>query len=96
MSDSISGRGPSSDIVDFADLRIDAGRRIVSRGKTEIPLPKLSFDLLLTLLQHAPNVVSIDDFMQQVWPGLVVSPETVSQRVKLLRDALGDDPHNAK
>ena len=96
MSDSISGRGPSANIFDFADLRIDVGRRIVSRGKTEIPLPKLSFDLLLTLLQHAPNVVSIDDFMQQVWPGLVVSPETVSQRVKLLRDALGDDPHNAK
>ena len=96
MSDSIFGRGPSADIFDFADLRIDVGRRIVSRGKDEISLPKLSFDLLLTLLQRAPNVVSIDDFMQQVWPGLVVSPETVSQRVKLLRDALGDDPHNAK
>ena len=96
MSDSISGRAPSADIFDFADLRIDVGRRIVSRGKNEIPLPKLSFDLLLMLLQRAPNVVSIDDFMQQVWLGLVVSPETVSQRVKLLRDALGDDPHNAK
>ncbi len=24
---------------------------------------------------------------------MVVSPETISQRVKLLRDALGDDPH---
>ena len=31
--------------------------------------------------------------MQLVWPGLVVSPETVTQRVKLVRDALGDDPH---
>lgn len=27
-----------------------------------------------------------------MWPGLVVSPETVSQRVKLLRAALGDNP----
>jgi TolB-like protein len=27
-----------------------------------------------------------------VWPGIVVSPETVSKRVTLLRDALGDDP----
>ena len=96
MSDSIRGRGPSAEIFDFADLRVDLGRRIVSRGMDEIPLPKLSFDLLLALLQSAPNVVSIDEFMQQVWPGLVVSPETVSQRVKLLRDALGDDPRNAK
>jgi hypothetical protein len=29
--------------------------------------------------------------MQDVWPGLIVSPETVSHRVKLLREALGDD-----
>ena len=29
--------------------------------------------------------------MEDVWPGLVVGQETVSQRVKLLRDALGDD-----
>jgi len=95
MSD-IRGRGPPAEIFDFGDLRIDVGRRIVSRGMDEIPLPKLSFDLLLALLQCAPNVVSIDEFMLQVWPGLVVSPETVSQRVKLLRDALGDDPRNAK
>ena len=30
--------------------------------------------------------------MDGVWPGLVVGPETVSQRIKLLRDSLGDDP----
>jgi tetratricopeptide (TPR) repeat protein len=29
--------------------------------------------------------------MKRVWPGLVVNPETISQRVKLLRHALGDD-----
>jgi hypothetical protein len=28
-----------------------------------------------------------------VWTGLVITPETISQRVKLVRDALGDDPH---
>jgi hypothetical protein len=40
----------------------------------------------------APNLVSLDELMRLVWPGIVVSPETVSQRIKLLRDALGDDP----
>src|SRR6185503_12261684 len=29
--------------------------------------------------------------MTRVWHGAVVSPETISQRAKLLRDALGDD-----
>lgn len=75
---------------------IDTGRQRVLRGDEEIPLPKLSFDLLLALVGAAPNVVSLEALMQQVWPNLVVSPETVSQRVKLLRDALGDDPREPR
>jgi TolB-like protein/DNA-binding winged helix-turn-helix (wHTH) protein len=84
------------DIYRVDDLRIDVGRRIVSRGDSDIPVPKLSFDLLLVLVRSAPNVVSLDEFMERVWPGLVVNPETVSQRVKLLRDAIGDDPRDAR
>jgi len=79
-----------------ADLLIDTGRQQVSRGAKQIALPKLSYDLLLALVRAAPNLLSIDELMSEVWPRLVVSPETVSQRVKLLRDALGDDPRNPK
>ena len=74
------------------DLTIDTGRQIVTRADDTIPLPKLSFDLLLVLMRAAPNLVSLDELMRLVWPGIIVSPETVSQRVKLLRDALDDDP----
>jgi adenylate cyclase len=76
----------------LGDLTIDTGRQLVSRGTDTVPLPKLSFDLLLALVRAAPNLVSLDELMRLVWPGIIVSPETVSQRVKLLRDALGDDP----
>src|ERR1700689_5982086 len=74
------------------DLTIDTGRQQVSRGTELVPLPKLSYDLLLALVRAAPNVVSLNELMRLVWPGVIVSPETVSQRVKLLRDALDDDP----
>ena len=73
------------------DITIDLGRGRVMRGDAEIPLPKLSYDMLLVLTRAAPNLQSIDALAEAVWPRLVVSPETVSQRVKLLRDALGDD-----
>jgi len=63
------------------------------RGASDIPLPHLSFELLLTLTRAAPDVVSFDQLTARVWPGLVITPETISQRVKLVRDALGDDPH---
>ncbi|HTF95087.1 MAG TPA: winged helix-turn-helix domain-containing protein [Cellvibrio sp.] len=73
------------------DLRIDLQYERVSRAGEQLPMPKLSFDLLLVLVNAAPELVSIDRLMDQVWPGLVVSPETVTQRIKLLRSALGDD-----
>jgi TolB-like protein/DNA-binding winged helix-turn-helix (wHTH) protein/Tfp pilus assembly protein PilF len=75
----------------IADLAIDVGRRSVRRGGSEIHLSRLSFDVLRTLLDAAPNIVSNDELTRTVWKGVVVGPESVTQRVKLLRDALGDD-----
>jgi DNA-binding winged helix-turn-helix (wHTH) protein/tetratricopeptide (TPR) repeat protein len=80
------------EVYEISDLVIDLARQRVTRAAAEIALPKLSFDLLLVLIRAAPAVLSNNDLMAQVWPGLVVSPETVSRRVKLLRDALGDSP----
>ena len=84
--------GSGGEIWQAGDLIIDVGRQSVTRGQQALDLPKLSFDLLLALARGAPNVLSNEALMAQVWPRLVVSPETVVQRVKLLRAALGDDP----
>lgn len=78
------------------DLLIDLGRQRVTRADEVIALPKLSFNLLVVLVSAAPNLVSSEALLVQVWPKAVVSPETLSQRVKLLRDALGDDPRNPR
>jgi TolB-like protein/DNA-binding winged helix-turn-helix (wHTH) protein/tetratricopeptide (TPR) repeat protein len=73
------------------DLEVDAGRQTVTRAGAELHVPKLSFDLLLALLRAAPNTVSVAELMERVWARQVVGAETVAQRVKLLRRALGDD-----
>src|SRR5262249_5191058 len=75
------------------DVTIDLGERRVTRGGKDIPLPHLSFQLLVALTRSARDVVTFDQLTERVWPGLVITPETISQRVKLVRDALGDDPH---
>jgi TolB-like protein/DNA-binding winged helix-turn-helix (wHTH) protein/Tfp pilus assembly protein PilF len=75
------------------DLIIDLAPRRVTRAGTVIRLKALSFDLLVTLVRAAPNLVSFEQLSERVWPGLVITPETIVQRVKLLRSALGDDPH---
>jgi TolB-like protein/Flp pilus assembly protein TadD/DNA-binding winged helix-turn-helix (wHTH) protein len=84
---------PGSTGYQVDDLIIDLGQRRVSRAGTDIPLPHLSFELLVTLTRSAPDVVTFDQLTERVWTGLVITPETISQRVKLVRDALGDDPH---
>jgi len=73
------------------DLYLDVGQQRVTRAGSDIALPNLSFQLLVALVRAAPNVLSNESLMTQVWPGLVVSPETVNKRVNLLREALGDD-----
>jgi TolB-like protein len=73
------------------DLVVDTERGSVTRDGQEISLGKVSFDLLVALMRGAPGFVSIDSLMQRVWSGMVVGPETVAQRVKLLRSALDDD-----
>jgi len=50
----------------------------------------------VALVRRCPDVVADEDLMKAVWPGVIVSPETVSQRVKLLRQALKDDPRSPR
>lgn len=72
-------------------LTLDADAfRLDDRGR-EIAVPKLTFDLFVALLRRAPDVVTIDELMDVVWPNVVVAEDTVTQRVRLLRDALGPE-----
>jgi len=78
------------------DLTVDIGQQRVTRAGVEIPLPHLSFELLVALARAAPNLVTFEQLTERVWPGLVITPETISQRVKLVRTALGDDPQSPR
>jgi TolB-like protein/DNA-binding winged helix-turn-helix (wHTH) protein/Flp pilus assembly protein TadD len=75
----------------IGDLLLDAGTQEVTRDGTAVPVPRLSFKLLLSLARHAPNVVSTQQLEQEVWAGLVVDRGTVNKRVLLLRKALNED-----
>ncbi len=48
--------------------------------------------LLLCLARHAGEVVSIDELLNQVWPDVTVTADSVYQAVASLRRTLGDDP----
>ena len=75
----------------IGDLMLDAGTQEVSRNGSPVPVPRLSFRLLLSLVRHAPNVVSTQKLEEEVWKGLVVDKGTINKRVLLLRKALGEN-----
>jgi TolB-like protein/Flp pilus assembly protein TadD len=78
------------------DLTIDLGKRQVSRAGQVLALPRLSLELLLALIRRAPNVLSVDELMSEVWAGRVVNEETVAKRIELVREALGDDSRQSR
>src|SRR5882672_9340208 len=73
------------------DLSIDLDTRQVQRADCTLEVTGLSFDLLACLLVRGNAVVPFDELMAAVWAPAVVNEETVTQRVKLLRQALGDN-----
>jgi TolB-like protein/DNA-binding winged helix-turn-helix (wHTH) protein/cytochrome c-type biogenesis protein CcmH/NrfG len=82
----------TSNIYRIGDLIVDADGVRVLRAGEQIALPKLSFALLIALIEIAPSVGTTEYLLARVWPGLIVSLETVTKRVELLRAALGEDP----
>ena len=81
-------------IYEFSDLALDLERRLLTRGGQPIKLTKLSFKVLQALVQAAPALISHDDLIDQVWgPKRVITPDNLSQRMKTLRQSLGDDPN---
>jgi len=74
----------------LADLVVDAESGSVVRDDVPLDLPPLSFALLVALLRRAPGLARREDLVDEVWDGAVVGDETLSQRVRLLREALGD------
>ena len=68
----------------------------VWRDAVVIDLPDLSFRLLALLASRAPAMVSKDELVAEVWGDVVVGDETLMQRVRLLRQALGDDSQDPR
>lgn len=80
----------------LADLEIDLAGRRVMRGDNDLNVGGLSYDLLRYLVDQGERTVGFDELIERVWAPAVVNEETVTQRVKLLRQALGDDGRNPR
>ena len=78
------------------DLLIDVPRQRVDRDGVMLDVGGLSFRLLEFLLEQGQRVVGFDELIERVWAPAIVNEETVTQRVRLLRQSLGDDGRNPR
>lgn len=82
----------------FAGFVLDAGDRILANapGGERIELGSRYFDALLLLVEGAGRIVRKEDFMDRVWRGVPVTDEALTQAIRNLRRALGDEASNPR
>lgn len=80
----------------FAEFTVSPARRLLVRDGREVPLVPRYFDLLLFLLERRQQAVHRREIMDRVWSDVVVSDGALSQAVRSLRRAFGDDPREPR
>ncbi|MBO4222473.1 winged helix-turn-helix domain-containing tetratricopeptide repeat protein [Bradyrhizobium neotropicale] len=75
-------------LIGEATLDLSLGR--LCRDGTEIALRPKSFALLHYLVIHAGRLVTKDELLSKIWPGVVVTEDSLTRCVSEVRAALGD------
>jgi len=83
---------PSGTSLRIGAWRLNPASGQISREGETVRVEARTMRLLLCLAEHAGQVVSIDDLLEQVWTGVIVTPDSVYQAITSLRRLLGDDP----
>src|SRR5437762_5313184 len=82
----VSGR-----VWTFAGREFDESRLELRVNGKPVELELKPLEVLLHLLQHADDVVTKDELLEAVWPGLSVVEGSLSTAVYKLRKALADE-----
>jgi len=78
-------------VIRIGAWRVDAAREQISKDGSTVKLERRSMQLLLCLADHPGRILSVDELLDRVWTGVVVTPDSVYQAVASLRRILGDD-----
>lgn len=72
----------------FGKFELDEERRELRLNGEEIPLQPRVFDLLVLLYRNRNRVMSKDELLDELWPGVVVGDGSLQRAVSLVRSAL--------
>ena len=74
----------------FGDYEVDTQRDELRHGGMPCPLESQVFQVFVYLVQHRDRVVSKTELLEYLWPQQYISETTLSQRLMLVRKAVGD------
>ena len=77
-------------IFRFDGYEIDSARYELRRDGAAVPLEPKVLDVLLHLVQQRTRLVTKEELLREVWPGVHVTESTLTRAVSLARAALGD------
>ena len=80
----------------FAEFCLDPEDRQLMRGDQPVELNARYLDALALLVRDAGRLVSKDRFLEEVWRGVPVTDEALTQCIRTLRRQLGDDVANPR
>ena len=73
------------------ECRLDLDRGTLTRGGALVPIRAKAFGLLCHLARNVGRVVSKDELLDAVWPGVTVTEDSLTQAMRDLRRAIGDE-----
>src|ERR1700761_2178245 len=82
---------PSGNALRIGAWRVSPASGQISREGETVRVDARAMRLLICLADNAGQVVSIEELLERVWTGVIVSPDSVYQAVTSLRRLLGDD-----
>lgn len=83
-------------ILRFDAFELDCDNRQLRNNGLPIGLGSRYFDALALLVSRRGELVTKDVFMEQVWHGVPVTDEALTQCIRTLRRALNDDAANPR
>ncbi len=83
-------------LLKFGDCVLDLRARQLERGEKVVRLEPKMYELLETLIERRPAVVTNNELDELLWPQVYVARTSLTRLVSELRAVLGDTPRDSR
>jgi len=99
VDDSGESNGPTSrseEIATFGPFTLSIRKRVLQKDGTPLKIGSRALDILVNLVEHAPEIVGKRELIARVWGPVVVEESNLRFHIATLRKSLGDEESSAR